>query len=117
MKLKKTVLAIGVILALLVNSVVFAVDNKNNAENSYWLDTVVFADDNTHNVSADSNSGIKTLTTMRIGEFTDEKYTVLVGDRNSYTLDYYISLEGSNTVYIIEATTITVFNKTISDLK
>lgn len=50
-------------------------------------------------------------------ETADEKYTVLVGDRNSYTLDYYISLEGSNTVYIIEATTITVFNKTISDLK
>lgn len=43
---------------------------------AYLGDTVVFGTDSTHAVTADSQSTVKSMTTMRAGEYTDEKYTV-----------------------------------------
>ena len=57
-------------LTLLTGISAFAADNT-----AYFGDTLIFGSDTTHNVEADSQSSIKNLTTMRAGEYVDEKYT------------------------------------------
>lgn len=49
-------------------------------------------------------------------ETEDQTYTIYVGLQNEYSLDYYIRLEGDDTVYVVQKTLVTIFNKTLEDL-
>jgi len=43
-------------------------------------------------------------------------YTFYVGDNNTITYGYYISEQGSDTVYLVESIVVNAFNKTLEDL-
>lgn len=77
-------------------------------DTDYLCDQIVFGSDDSHNVEADSQSSIKNMTTMRAGEYTDEKYTVRKLAAKKGTISYDAAVTGSHVVLEFEE----IHNKT-----
>lgn len=84
-------------LTLLTGISAFAADNT-----AYFGDTLIFGSDTTHNVEADSQSSIKNLTTMRAGEYVDEKYTVRRLASKTGVISFDMAVSGSDVVLEFE---------------
>ncbi len=49
-------------------------------------------------------------------ETTEKSYTWYIGDKNTVTGDYYVSLPDDNTVYMVPATVVSRFQRPVEDL-
>ncbi len=68
------------------------------------------------NVSDLSQYGLKEPQRTIFYETATESYTLYVGDKNTVTSSYYVSLPSDGNVYVVESAAINRFNVTLEDL-
>lgn len=69
---------------------------------AYLGDEIVFALDNAHNVTADGGSSLRNMTTMRAGEFVDERYRVRKLAARTGNISFDMAVSGEDVSLEIE---------------